>query len=103
MAGLPALPDALGAEIDVLGVVLVRQRRRQQPHHMHAGQAAIGGHFSDAVRVAHVLRQKPAELGHDMAQPVELPDNTSWITSAAPIAVGVMVVLMLVWVAVQVF
>src|SRR5436190_7844433 len=35
VAGLPAHADAGGAEVDVLGVVLVFELRRQQPHDVH--------------------------------------------------------------------
>src|SRR5262245_4328427 len=37
VARLPALADAGGAEVDVLGVILVLKLRREQPHHMHDG------------------------------------------------------------------
>src|SRR5580704_6458449 len=43
VSGLPTEADAARAEIDVFRMILSRQRRRQQPHHMHAGDAAIGG------------------------------------------------------------
>ena len=38
------MPDR--AEVDVLGVVLVVEARRQQPHDMHAGQAAVAGQLA---------------------------------------------------------
>ena len=52
IAGFPARPDPGGAEIDVLGVVLAVDRRRQQPHDVHAGQAAIARQFAHLDRSA---------------------------------------------------
>ena len=52
LSGLPAPADAGRAEIDVLGVILPRKRRREQPHDVDAGQAAIG--------------DRPAALGSDV-------------------------------------
>ena len=40
---LPALPDPLGAEVDVLGVVLAIERLGQQAHDVHSREAAIEG------------------------------------------------------------
>src|SRR5947209_20556896 len=41
IAGVPALHDAGGAEIDVPGVALAVELRRQQPHYMHARRTAV--------------------------------------------------------------
>ena len=54
---VPSHPDALRAEIDVLGVTLVFESRSQQRHDMHAGNAAVTG------QIAH-LRGGADLLGH---------------------------------------
>src|SRR4051794_29455074 len=43
VAGFAAPADTVGAEVDVLGVVLAFERRCQQADHVHAGQAAEAG------------------------------------------------------------
>src|SRR3954447_21248222 len=53
----PARADAFGTEVDVLAMVLSRQRRGQQPHHMHAGGAAISRQLTHFRIVAQALRQ----------------------------------------------
>src|SRR5262245_30740993 len=40
---LPALADAVRAEVDVLGMVLIAEPRREQLHDVHARQAAVLG------------------------------------------------------------
>src|SRR5574338_1372989 len=57
VAGLPAPADAIGTEIDVLGVVLAIEPRGQQPNQMHGGAAAIGRELGDQGIVAGILRQ----------------------------------------------
>src|SRR4051794_10113364 len=72
VTGIPALPDAMGAEVDVLGVALARHWRRQQPHDMHPGQAAIARELPYLVAVLHLLGEPPRQLGDDMPQLVDL-------------------------------
>ena len=72
VARLAAPADAAGAEVDVLAVVLVIERRREQAHDMHPGQAAIGRHFAEAVVAALVVGDHLAQLGDDVPHPVKL-------------------------------
>ena len=50
IARVPALHDAGRTEIDVLGVVLAIELRRQQPHHMHPRRTAVAGQFASPRR-----------------------------------------------------
>ena len=56
-ARLPARADPAGTEVDVLQMVLAIDRRGQQPHHVHAGQATISGQVAHHVALALGLRQ----------------------------------------------
>src|SRR6266480_1996168 len=72
ITAIPALHDAGWAEIDVLGVVLAIELRRQQPHDMHPRRAAVAGQFTYRLAVAFGLRQSGGELADDMAQTMRL-------------------------------
>src|SRR5262245_55506781 len=50
IARLPAPGDTVPAEVDVLGVILVPEPRRQQPHHVHLRRAAEAGKLGDPGR-----------------------------------------------------
>src|SRR6266513_775725 len=45
ITAIPALHDAGWTEVDVLGVVLAIELRRQQPHDMHPRRTAVRGEF----------------------------------------------------------
>src|SRR6266436_5174338 len=51
ISGLPSLPDAGRTEVDVLGVVLAIELRRQQPHHMHPRRTTVTGQFLHRIAV----------------------------------------------------
>ena len=55
VAGLAAEADAGGAEVDVLAMVFVVERRRQQPDDMHPCEAAIAFEVGKQIIVALVL------------------------------------------------
>src|SRR3712207_2277035 len=69
---LPAFANAARAEVDVFGVILAIQRRRQQANHVHAGQAAISRQLLDSLGLTLRLRQVPDELGDHMPEPMDL-------------------------------
>ena len=78
-AGVPALLDTLGTEIDILGVGLAIELRREQPHHMHRGLAAIARQFTHRRAVALGLRDTRGELVDDVPQPVKLLLAVIWL------------------------
>ena len=71
IAGLPAGLDAGRAEVDVLRVVFAVDRWRQQPHDMHAGEAAIFCQILDFIALRSVSGMRFDQFGDDMAQPVQ--------------------------------
>ena len=56
IASVPALPEAGRTEIDVLGVVLTIELRRQQSHHMHPRRTTVARQFLHRLAVALALR-----------------------------------------------
>src|SRR5258708_31282182 len=72
VAGLPAAADAGAGEIDVLGVVLAVEPRRQQAHEMHRGAAAVAEHLAHLGIVALRVGEPIAELADDVAQAMDL-------------------------------
>src|ERR1051326_7591233 len=73
ITGFPALADPGRGEVDILGVVLVVETRRQQTHHVHAREAAVTGQLAHLGIGAPVLRQMPGKLADHPAQPMHLP------------------------------
>src|SRR5260221_2890934 len=72
VARLPAAADAGAREIDVLGVVLAVEPRRQQAHEMHRGGAAVAQEFAH-FRIGALLVGEPiAKLADDVAQAMDL-------------------------------
>src|SRR3954463_3733651 len=70
--GLPARPDAVGREVEVLEVVLARERRREEPHHMHHGGAAPGGELFALLGFFRIRRKVPRQLANHVAHAVDL-------------------------------
>ena len=66
------MPDARRTEVDVLGVVLVFDARGQQPHDMHAREAAPAGQLAHGLAVADVLRDMAEQFLDHMAQTMGL-------------------------------
>ena len=64
--------DAVRAEVDVLGVVLAFEPRRQQAHDMHLRAAAIACELAHLRAVAHILGKPLDQLADDVAHPVRL-------------------------------
>ena len=65
-------PDAVGAEVDVLGMILALEARREQPDQMHRAAAAIGRELGDH-RIAHcLLRQARGQLAHHVPEAMQL-------------------------------
>ena len=69
---IPALHDAGGTEVDILGVGLAIELRRQTPHDMHPCRTAIAGEFAHGFAVAFRRRQPRRQLVDDMTQPMRL-------------------------------
>jgi hypothetical protein len=72
IAGVPALLDAIRAEVDVLGMGFAIELRREQAHHMHPGLAAITCQFARRSAAALGFRQVRDKLVDDVTQPVDL-------------------------------
>src|SRR5258708_31661800 len=72
IAGVPALHDAGGTEIDILGVVLAGELWGEQPHHMHPCRATVACQLPHRFAVTLGLGQSRGELGDDMAQAMRL-------------------------------
>src|SRR5260370_7605851 len=72
IATVPALLDAIRAEVDVLGVGLAIKLRRKQAHHMHPGLAAIACQFARRSAPALGLGQDRATLVANGPQPLDL-------------------------------
>src|SRR5438034_8966139 len=56
ISGVPSLSDAGRTEVDVLGVVLAIELRRQKPHHMHPRRTTVTGQLLH--RIAVTLRRR---------------------------------------------
>src|ERR1700726_3809233 len=72
VAGVPALLDAIRAEVDVLGVGFTIELWREQADHMHPGLAAIARQFARRRAVALGLGQARGKLVDDVTEPVDL-------------------------------
>src|SRR5258705_12895254 len=72
IAGVPALHDAGWAEVDILGVGLAFELRRQQPDHMHPRRATVTRKLPHRLAVALGFRKPRGELIDDMAQAMRL-------------------------------
>src|SRR5476649_1399836 len=72
MAGLPALADAVGAEVDVLGVILAAEARRLQRQDVHRRAAAPRRQLAHFRPHGHVGRQVLRQLADHVAQAVQL-------------------------------
>src|SRR5690349_24690003 len=72
VAGRPSLPDAVGAEVDILGVGFAIELRRKEAHDVHPGLAAIACELAHSRAIALTLGQTRGELVDDMAQPMGL-------------------------------
>src|SRR6266545_7419885 len=70
VAGLPAAADAGRCEVDILGVVLVVEPRRQEPDHVHAREAAIGAQLLSLLAL--VGGDQLDQLRHHVTQLVHL-------------------------------
>src|SRR5262247_1225853 len=69
---LAAHGDAGWSEIDILGLVLVFETRRQEAHHMHLRHAAMAGEITHRLGFAYMVRQMANQLADDVAQPMSL-------------------------------
>ena len=73
IAGFAPFADPAWAEIDILAVIFMIERRRKQTYDVHLGHAAIA---CQRVYIRVVLRSRRnhcSKLGDDMAELVELP------------------------------
>ena len=64
--------DTGSAEVDILGVVLARDCRRQQLHDVHPRQAPVGRQLPYLGAVLLLRWQLARQLGDDVPQPVDL-------------------------------
>ena len=72
IAGLSAHADSGWSEIDILGVILVFETRRQEAHDMHLRHTPVAGQLPDRVGLAHIIGKIPNELADDVAQSMRL-------------------------------
>src|SRR3954453_2164869 len=72
VAGIPTTHDAGRAEVDVLGMGLVIELWRKQPHHMHARRTAIAGQFAHRWVAALAFGKPSGELIDDVTQTMRL-------------------------------
>jgi hypothetical protein len=66
-ARLPACVNSIATEIDVFGMVLPFQLRREKAHDMHLRQTAMTRHFANDRRVPLLLRQTRRQFRNDMS------------------------------------
>src|ERR1051326_4112921 len=92
ISGFPARADARRAEVDVLGVILVGEPRRQQLNHVHPGHASVAGQFAHFRRFARFLRDVREQLRDDVAQTVDLALANDMTGDAAGILDGLLAV-----------
>jgi len=72
VSSFPPHADPRCAEIDILGVTLVVNARRQQSHNIHAGEASIAGEIAYLFNVAIPLRNFLDQRGDDVTQAMDL-------------------------------
>src|SRR5262249_10272229 len=72
VAGLAAAADPADAEVDVLTVVFVIERGREQAYDVHPRQAPVGCHFAEPVVAALVVGDHLGQLGNNVAHTVQL-------------------------------
>src|SRR5258708_32972555 len=65
---VPALHDAGRTEIDVLGMVLAIELRRQQPHHMHPRRTTVTGQFRHRIAVTLSIWQSAGRVAEVITQ-----------------------------------
>jgi hypothetical protein len=64
--------NARGTEVDILCVILAIDGRRQQPYHVHFGEAAIFREVLHLLGLPQLLRHASRQLRHHVAQPMQL-------------------------------
>jgi hypothetical protein len=72
IAVLSAHADSRWSEIDILGVILVFEARRQEAHDMHLRHAPVAGQFPHRVGLAHIIGKIPNQSADDVAQSISL-------------------------------
>jgi len=69
---LSAHADSGWTKIDILGVVLVFETRRQEAHDVHLRYAPIAGEFAHCLALAYFVWKVPNQLANDVAQSMRL-------------------------------
>src|SRR6516162_6712913 len=72
VTGPPTGGDAGPREIDILGMILAVQPRRQQPYEVHRRVTTVRGPFPHRRIIACPRGEPHAELANDVAEPVDL-------------------------------
>src|SRR4051812_29293636 len=73
VARFTPLTDPVGAEVYVLGMVLILEGRGKQPNDVHRRRAAITLELCHRSVLCRALRHHCAELGDDVTHSMQLP------------------------------